>query len=85
MPLIFVYLLNLLKYFIWRARNDFRFRGVLAGAVVIIENTKARAKFHLPLFFKHFRSPRRHRYFHQQWGACGVVGSVVDGVLNLAL
>ena len=83
-PRIFVYLLNLLKYFIWHARNDFRFRGVRPGAVVVIENTKMRAKFHLPLFFKRFRSSRRRRYFHRQWGACGVVGSVDDGVLSLA-
>ena len=84
-PRIFVYLLNLLKYFIWRVRNDFRFRGVCPGAVVVMQNTKARAKFHLPLFFKRFRSSRRRRYFHRQWGASGVVGSVVDGILVLAL
>ena len=80
---IFVYLLNLLKYFTWRARNDFRFRGVRHGAVIVIENTKARAKFNLPLFFKRFRSSRR-RHFYRQWGACSIVGSV-DGVLSLAL
>ena len=84
-PRVFVYLLNLLKYFVWRARNDFRFRDVRPGAVLVIENTKARAKFHLPLLFKRFRSVRRRRYFHRQWGACGVVGSVVDGVFSLAL
>ena len=84
-PRVFVYLLNLLKYFVWRARNDFRFRDVRPGAVPVIENTKARAKFHLPLLFKRFRSLRRRRYFHRQWGACGVVGSVIDGVLFLAL
>ena len=84
-PRVFVYLLNLLKYFVWCARNDFRFRGVRPGAVPVIENTKARATFHLPLLFKRFCSSRRRRYFHRQWGACGVVGSVVDGVFSLAL
>ena len=85
MPRIFLYFLNLQKYFMWRARNDFRFRGDCPGAVVVIENTKASAKFHLPLFFKRFRSSRRRHYIHHQWGPCGVVGSVVDGVLSLAL
>ena len=84
-PRVFVYLLNLLKYFVWRARNDFRFRAVRPGAVLVIENTRARAKFHLPLLFKRFRSTRRRRYFHRQWGARGVVGSVVDGVFSLVL
>ena len=84
-PRVFVYLLCLLKYFVWRARNDFRFRDVRPGALPIIENTKARAKFHLVLFFKRFKSSRRRRYFHRQWGACGVVGSVEDGVFKFCL
>ena len=50
-PRVFVYLLNLLKYFVWRAPNDFRFSDVRPGAVLVIENTKVRAKFHLPLLF----------------------------------
>jgi len=82
-PRVFVYLLCLLKYFVWRARNDFRFRDVRPGAVPIIERTKARARFHLPLLFKRFRSARRRRFFHRQWGANGVVGSVVGGSFHL--
>ena len=27
-PRVFVYLLNLAKYFLWRARNNYRFRAV---------------------------------------------------------
>ena len=84
-PRIFVYILNVCKYFIWRARNDFRFRDVQPGAASVIDCVKSRVNFHLPLFFKRFKSSRRRRYFHRQWGACGVVGSVVDGSLSLWL
>ena len=84
-PRVFVYLLFLCKYFIWQARNDFRFRDVRPGASVVIVNVITRAKFHLPLLYKRFRSSRRRRYFHHQWGANGVVGSVLDDVLILAL
>lgn len=84
-PRVFVYLLNVCKYFIWLARNDFRFRDIRPGASIVIANVCARVKFHLPLFFKRFKSSRRRRYFHRQWGASGTVGSVVDGVLSLVL
>ena len=49
-PHIFVYILNVCKFFIWRSRNDFRFRGVQPGAVSVIESVKARVKFNLPFF-----------------------------------
>ena len=84
-PRVFVHLLCLLEYFVWRARNDFRFRDVRPGTLPIIENTKARAKFHLVLFFKWFKSSRRRHYFHCQWGACSSVGSVEDGVFKFCL
>ena len=78
-PRVFVYLLNLAKYFLWRARNDYRFREVRPGALPLMEVIKARAKCHLVILFKSFRSSRRQRYFHRQWGANGVVGVVSDG------
>ena len=84
-PHVFVYILNVCKYFIWRARNDFRFRDVRPGAIAVIENVKSRVSFHLPLFFKRFISSRRRRFFHRQWGANGVVCSVVDDRLILRL
>lgn len=71
--------------FLWRSRNDFRFRDVLPGAASVIESVKARVKFNLPLFFKRFKSSRRRRYFHRQWGAGGVVASVASGHLILSL
>ena len=71
-PRIF-YILDVCKYCIWLTRNDFHFRDVRPGAMVVIENVKARVRFHLPLLFKRFRSTRRREYFHH-WGACGVIG-----------
>lgn len=84
-PRIFVYILNVCKFFIWRSRNDLRFRGVQPGAVSVIESVKARVKFNLPLFFKRFKSSRRRRYFRRQWGARGVVAAVVDGKFTFCL
>ena len=77
-PNIFVYMLNVSKYFVWQARNDFRFRDVHPGAIVAIKGVKSRVRFYLPLFFKRFRSSRRCRYFGRQWGAHGIITSVVD-------
>ena len=78
-PRIFVYLLNLAKSFLWRARNDYRFRDVRPGAIPLMEVIKARAKCHLRLFFKRFKSPCHQRYFHRQWSANGVIGVVSNG------
>ena len=84
-PRVFVYLLNVCKYFLWLARNDFRFRDIPPSALVVLENVKVRVRFNLPLFFKRFRSSRRRRYFVRQWGARGLVASVVDGALVVHL
>ena len=78
-PRVFVYLLNLAKYFLWRARNDYRFCDVQPGTLPLIEVIKAHAKCHLCIFFKRFRSSRCQCYFHRQWGANGVVGRVSGG------
>ena len=76
---VFVYLLNLARYFLWRARNDYHFRDVQPGVLPLIEVVKACAKCHLCILFKRFRSSCRQRYFHRQWGAYGVVGRVSQG------
>ena len=78
-PRIFVYFLNLSEFLIWHSRNDFRFRGIYPGTAEVITKAKVRTRFNIPLFFKRFRSSRHRRYFHRQWGARGVVASVVDG------
>ena len=77
-PRVFVYLLNLAKYFLWRVRNDYLFRAVQPGALPMIEVIKVRAKCQLWVFFKRLRSSRCQRYFHRQWGANGVVGRVLE-------
>ena len=74
-PRVFVYILNVCKYFLWMARNDFRF-----CALTVLENVRVRVRLNLPVFFRHFQSPHR-CYFVRQWGARGVVASVVNGHL----
>ena len=85
MPRIFVYLLNVCKLVIWHSRNDQRFRDIPPSAASVIIKVKTRVKLNLPLFFKRFKSARRQRYFHRQWGARGVVASVAAGQLTLNL
>ena len=80
-----VYALNVLKYFIWLARNDHRFRDIRPSAVDVLENVKVRLRFNLPVLYRRFKSSRRRRYFHRQWGARGVLAAVVDGRLILKI
>lgn len=80
-PSVFVHLLFVLKYCIWSQRNDFRFRSVAPSAIGLMVSVKARVRFHLPLFFKRFRSNRRRRYFLRQWGANGVICSIRNSSL----
>ena len=80
-PRLFVYLLLVCKYLIWIQRNDYRSRSVRPSAINLISGIRARVKFYLPLFFKRFRSSRRHRYFVRQWGAHGTICSIVDSEL----
>ena len=76
-PNVFVYMLNVCKYFIRHAHNDFRFRDVQPGAIIVTEKVKSRVRFHLPLLFKRFRSSCRQHYFDCQWDAWGIIGSVI--------
>ena len=80
-PQVFVYMLNVCKFCIWGARNDFRFRGVRPSAVDVMERVKSRVRFNLPLFFRRFRSDRRRRYFVRQKGGRGVVASSQNDAL----
>ena len=80
-PRVFVYLLFVLKYCIWSQRNDFSFNFVAPSAIGLLASVKARVRFHLPLFFKRFRSLRRRRYFLRQWGANGVICSIRNSSL----
>lgn len=80
-PCVFIYLLNLCKFFVWQSRNDFRFRNSRPGAVDVIARVKTRLRFRLNIFFRRFTSTRRRDFFHRQWGARGTVASVVNDTL----
>lgn len=54
----FLLFVNVCKFCIWVARNDFRFRGKRPSAVDVMERVKSRVCFHLPLFFRRFRCDR---------------------------
>ena len=84
-PRGFVYMLNVCKYFLWSARNDYRFRDIAPSSGTVCAQVCARVPFHLPLLFKCFHSSRRCRYFVRQWGARGVIASIVDGKLVVHL
>ena len=84
MPKVFIYVLNVCKFFIWHARNEFRFEGFRPGAPQLIAKVRSRVGFHLSLLFKRYKSLRRRRIFHRQWGAAGIIGSVVDDRLVLS-
>ena len=80
-PRVFVNMLNVCKFCIWGAQNDFCFRGVHLSAVDVMEHVKSRVQFNLPLFFCRFWSDRCRRYFVCQWGARGVVASLHNDAL----
>ena len=84
-PRIFVYTLNICKFFLWQARNDYRFRDVAPIAADVLATVRVRVRFYLPLLFKRFLSSRRRSFFVRQWGERGVVASVVDGRLVVHL
>ena len=84
-PLVFCYLLNVVKYCLWLSRNDFHFHGIRPGAVTVLESVRVRVRFYLPILFKRFSSSRRPRFFVRRWGACNVVASVIDGRLVMPI
>lgn len=82
---LFVYLLNVLKFQIWHSRNDFRFPDIPPGIVEVIAKAKTHMRFNLPLFFKRFQSQRHLHLFHRQWGAHGIIASVLGGRLTVKI
>ena len=62
-PHLFVYLINVCKFFLWLSRNDFRFRNIRPSAVEVIESVKSRISFYLTVFGAKFLSSRRRRFF----------------------
>lgn len=55
-PRVFVYILNVCKYFLYLACNDYRFRDLASSAVALLALVRVRVCFYLPLLFKRFRS-----------------------------
>ena len=76
-PRLFCYLLSLLKFCLWRQRNDYRFKSKPPSAVGLIASIKGRLSFDSPLFLKHYRSRRTRRFFQRRWGANRYIGKVV--------
>jgi hypothetical protein len=70
-PPVFFYLLNLIKYFIWLARNDYRFNGVAPDVRRVQRKVISRFNLHLSVFSKKFVSPARRRFFHRAWNVLG--------------
>ena len=80
-----MYLLHLHKYFIWRARNDFRFRDVRPSAIDLINSLKTRLKFNLSILAKRSPSSRAKRRFVRQWGASGRFAKYSNGSIILLI
>ena len=84
-PRLFVYLINVGKFFLWLSRNDFRFRSIRPSAVEVIESVKSRVRFYLPVFGAKFLSSRRRRLFTRQWGARGMFASFAGNKVVVTL
>ena len=84
-PIVFSYILHLAKYFIWLARNDFRFRDKNPFEASIVSSIKGRLRLTLPILFKRARSGASQRLFLSKWGASGVVGRQVGSIFVVAV
>ena len=84
-PLVFCYILSLLKFFVWCQRNDYRFRSKPPSALSLLASIKDRLSFYLPLVFKRFRSRRRRLFSHRQLGANGRMGKVFGDSFHFCL
>ena len=62
-PRVFIYILNVCKFFPWQARNNFRFDNIHPSTIDVSANVHPRVRFHLPMFLKHFRSACHCRFF----------------------
>ena len=78
LPKVFIYNLNVCKFFIWHDCDDFRFQGVHPGAPQRITKVRSRVGLYHSLLFKPYKFLRRRRIFHRHWGAADIIGFVVD-------
>ena len=70
-PPVFFYLLSLIKYFIWLARNDFRFNYNPPNVDSIRSSVISRLNRHLLSFSKRSKTPVKRRLFHRTWNVLG--------------
>ena len=70
-PPVFSYLLNLLKYFVWLARNEYRFEDTLPVASVVKIKVAKRLNIHLRCYSKRFTNRRSRRFFNRSWNVLG--------------
>ena len=70
-PPVFAYLLHLIKYFVWLARNDFRFNGNRPHIPSVRARVTSRLNTHLIAFSRRFKTPSSRRLFHNSWNVLG--------------
>jgi hypothetical protein len=70
-PPVCSYLLNLIKFFVWRERNDYRFNQVIPDQRLIQAKVCARLNLHLKVFAKRHISPLQRRCFKHSWNVLG--------------
>ena len=70
-PPVFSYFLNLLKYFVWLQRNEYRFNNTAPDIAKIRAQVSARLYRHLLSLSKKCRTPRQKRKFNRAWNVLG--------------
>ena len=70
---VFGYIINLSKFQIWIARNDFRFRQIRPSAASVIEAVKARLRYNLSIQAARISSRKAKIKFNRSWGLNGLI------------
>jgi hypothetical protein len=70
-PPVFWYFLNLIKYFVWLARNEYRFDNTIPDVHAIHRSVVTRLNRHLRSYSKRFVLPRSRRFFNRSWNVLG--------------
>ena len=77
-PVVFVWMLQVMKHAIWVARCDFRFRAKMPVESVCLKKGIARTKFVLELEARKCKLPAHFRSFERDWLAKGTLGHFED-------
>lgn len=70
-PPVFSYFLNLLKYFVWLERNEYRFNSTTPDLIKIRALVCSRLHRHLLSLSKRCSTPRQKRKFNRAWNVLG--------------